>query len=35
MSDPKDSWYHERESAWLYRVVAEAEPDATRRQLFT
>ncbi len=35
MSNPKDSWYHERESAWLYRVVAEAEPDATRRQLFT
>lgn len=35
MSNPKDSWYHERESAWLYRVVAETESDATRRQLFT
>ena len=34
MSDPKDSWYHERESAWLYRVVAAAEKNPTRRQLF-
>jgi len=35
MSNPHDSWYHERESAWLYRVVAAKEPDARRSQLFT
>lgn len=29
-----DSWYHEKESAWLYRRVAAAEPDAGRRRLF-
>jgi vacuolar iron transporter family protein len=29
-----DSWYHEKESAWLYRVVAAAEPDPARRILF-
>jgi VIT1/CCC1 family predicted Fe2+/Mn2+ transporter len=29
-----DSWYHERESAWLYRAVAAAEPDPGRRALF-
>jgi hypothetical protein len=29
-----DSWYHEKESAWLYGVVAAAEPDAARRALF-
>jgi VIT1/CCC1 family predicted Fe2+/Mn2+ transporter len=34
MSDPYQSWYHERESAWLYRVVAEADNDARHRQLF-
>jgi vacuolar iron transporter family protein len=34
MSNPHDSWYHERESAWLYRVVAEAESDARHQQLF-
>ena len=34
MSDPKSSWYHERESAWLYEVVARAEQDPNRRQLF-
>ena len=34
MSNPFESWYHERESAWLYRVVAEAEPDPRHRQLF-
>jgi vacuolar iron transporter family protein len=34
MSNPQDSWYHERESAWLYRVVAACERDPTRRQLF-
>jgi VIT1/CCC1 family predicted Fe2+/Mn2+ transporter len=31
---PLESWYHERESAWLYRVVAKCEPVASRRQLF-
>jgi VIT1/CCC1 family predicted Fe2+/Mn2+ transporter len=34
MSNPYDSWYHERESAWLYRVVAEAESDPRLQQLF-
>lgn len=29
-----ESWYHERESAWLYGVVAAAEPDPARRALF-
>lgn len=29
-----DSWYHERESAWLYRQVAAAEPDPHKRDLF-
>jgi VIT1/CCC1 family predicted Fe2+/Mn2+ transporter len=29
-----DSWYHEKESAWLYRQVAAAEPDATKADLF-
>jgi VIT1/CCC1 family predicted Fe2+/Mn2+ transporter len=29
-----DSWYHEKESAWLYRRVAAAEPDAHKRRLF-
>jgi vacuolar iron transporter family protein len=29
-----DSWYHEKESAWLYRRVAAAEADQTRRELF-
>jgi VIT1/CCC1 family predicted Fe2+/Mn2+ transporter len=31
---PADSWYHEKESAWLYGVVAAAEPDPDRRALF-
>jgi VIT1/CCC1 family predicted Fe2+/Mn2+ transporter len=35
MSNPQDSWYHERESAWLYRVVATREPDPRRSALFT
>lgn len=30
-----DSWYHEKESAWLYRRVAAAEPDPHRQRLFT
>jgi vacuolar iron transporter family protein len=29
-----DSWYHEKESAWLYRQVAAAEPDGRKKQLF-
>ncbi len=29
-----DSWYHEKESAWLYGAVARAEPDARKRELF-
>jgi VIT1/CCC1 family predicted Fe2+/Mn2+ transporter len=35
MQAQENSWFHERESAWLYRVVADCEPDPTRRQLFT
>jgi VIT1/CCC1 family predicted Fe2+/Mn2+ transporter len=34
MSNHLDSWFHERESAWLYRVVVECEPDARLKQLF-
>jgi len=33
-STPVDSWFHERESAWLYRIAAEAEPDPRKSQLF-
>jgi vacuolar iron transporter family protein len=29
-----DSWYHEKESAWLYRQLAAAEPDAGKSKLF-
>jgi vacuolar iron transporter family protein len=29
-----DSWKHEKESAWLYGVVAAAEPDPGKRALF-
>lgn len=29
-----DSWYHEKESAWLYGEVAAAEPDPAKRALF-
>jgi VIT1/CCC1 family predicted Fe2+/Mn2+ transporter len=29
-----DSWYHEKESAWLYQRVAAAEPDPRKSQLF-
>lgn len=29
-----DSWYHEKESAWLYRQVAAAEPDPHKQRLF-
>ncbi|MGH8285594.1 MAG: VIT1/CCC1 transporter family protein [Steroidobacteraceae bacterium] len=34
MSADLDSWYHEKESAWLYRQVAAAEPAANKRELF-
>ena len=30
-----DNWFHERQSAWLYRVLATCEPDAPKRSLFT
>jgi vacuolar iron transporter family protein len=29
-----DSWRHEKESAWLYKAVAAAEPDPAKRRLF-
>ncbi len=29
-----ESWYHEKESAWLYGAVAAAEPDLAKRALF-
>ena len=29
-----DSWYHEKESAWLYRQVAAAESDPKKSELF-
>ncbi len=35
MDHPQDaSWFHERESAWLYRIVAAQESDPRHRQLF-
>ena len=34
MPGPADSWYHEKESAWLYRAVATAETDPDHRALF-
>lgn len=34
MTSPLDSWYHEKESAWLYGRVAAAEPDVVKRDLF-
>ena len=34
MPGTADSWYHEKESAWLYRLVAAAEPEPSRRALF-
>jgi VIT1/CCC1 family predicted Fe2+/Mn2+ transporter len=30
-----DSWYHEKESAWLYRQVVAAEPDPHKQHLFS
>jgi VIT1/CCC1 family predicted Fe2+/Mn2+ transporter len=35
MKEGVDSWYHEKESAWLYRQVAAAEPDPHKQRLFT
>jgi VIT1/CCC1 family predicted Fe2+/Mn2+ transporter len=32
--DPHDSWFQERQSAWLYRQVAAVEKDPPKRQLF-
>jgi VIT1/CCC1 family predicted Fe2+/Mn2+ transporter len=29
-----ESWYHEKESAWLYGAVVAAEPDPSRKALF-
>ena len=29
-----ESWYHEKESAWLYARVAAAEPDPIKHELF-
>jgi VIT1/CCC1 family predicted Fe2+/Mn2+ transporter len=35
LTDPGlDSWYHEKESAWLYQRLAGAEPDPSKRELF-
>src|SRR3569833_2399624 len=34
MSDPYESWQEEKQSAWLYRVVAECERGTTREALF-
>ncbi|HUO79047.1 MAG TPA: VIT1/CCC1 transporter family protein [Steroidobacteraceae bacterium] len=30
----RDSWFHERQSAWLYRRLAAVEPDPPKRRLF-
>jgi VIT1/CCC1 family predicted Fe2+/Mn2+ transporter len=30
----RDSWFHERESAWLYRILATLESDPPKRHLF-
>jgi VIT1/CCC1 family predicted Fe2+/Mn2+ transporter len=35
MEAQQDSWFHERESAWLYRIVAERETHPAHRQLFS
>lgn len=34
MTDESDGWRQEQESAWLYRRLAEAESDPTKRELF-
>ncbi len=33
--DPRESWFQERQSAWLYRQLADVEDDPARRKLFT
>ena len=30
----REGWFHERQSAWLYRCVAQAEPDSHKKALF-
>jgi len=32
--DPRESWFHERQSAWLYRQVAAVETDPPKVKLF-
>jgi VIT1/CCC1 family predicted Fe2+/Mn2+ transporter len=34
VTDNTDNWFHERESAWLYRRLAEVEPDRRKKELF-
>jgi VIT1/CCC1 family predicted Fe2+/Mn2+ transporter len=34
MSNPLDSWQEEKQSSWLYRALAECEPDARIAELF-
>jgi VIT1/CCC1 family predicted Fe2+/Mn2+ transporter len=34
VSDAPDSWYHEKESAWLYAYVADREPDPVKSRMF-
>jgi len=34
VSGGPESWYHEKESAWLYRRVAACEPDLNKRDMF-
>ncbi len=34
MNGAPDSWHHEKESSWLYRRVAECEPDPAKARLF-
>lgn len=34
MSDGPDSWYHEKESSWLYGRVAELEKDPAKSRMF-
>ena len=34
MTGHRENWFHERESAWLYRRVAAHEPDPRKQKLF-
>ncbi|MCA1979822.1 MAG: VIT1/CCC1 transporter family protein [Thiobacillus sp.] len=34
MSDPRKSWHEEKQSAWLYRVIADCEKGTPREALF-